>query len=131
MVFTTSIRHPNEFSAVSGKTQLVKEINSINQSIGLLLKTTKGELYGDPYFGSSLFSLIFSDVNGETLYQLIKEEIVKTLTEQETRILISEEDITIQDAGFSLNISMAYQIRNTNYRGQTAVVVQKRKEEEY
>lgn len=130
MIFASSIKHPNEFSILTGRTQLVKEIESINQSIRLLLTTAKGELFGDPYFGCNLYSYLY-DYSGEILVQLIKDDIVRTLTEQDTRIVISNDDINVTEDQRSLHITISYQIRYTNYRSDTDVIIQKRKEEEY
>lgn len=130
MVFTNSIKHPNEFSIVSGKTQLIREIESIDQSIRLLLTTAKGELFGDPYFGCNLYKYLY-DYSGETLYQLIKDDIVQTLTEQDTRVFVTDQDITIEEDGDSLRIKVAYRINYTNYNSESVILVQKRKQEEY
>lgn len=130
MVFTNSINHPNEFSLVSGKTQLVKEIDSINQSLRLLFTTAKGELFGDPYFGCNLYSLIYEH-EGEVLNQMIKDDIVKTATEQESRVTISDRNILIEEDQGTLKITIGYQIRYTNYQSEVTILVQKRKEEDY
>lgn len=128
LVFTNSISHPNEFSLISGKTQLVKEIDSINQSLRLLYTTAKGELFGDPYFGCNLYSFIY-DYEGEVLNQMIKDDIIKTASEQETRVNISEKDISIEEVDKTLRIVIGYQIRYTNYQSEVVILVQKRKEE--
>lgn len=130
MVFTTSIVHPNEFSLVSGKTQLVHEIASIDQSIRLLLTTAKGELFGDPYFGCNLYSYLF-DYSGELLFQLIRDDIVKTLSEQEPRVVVSGNDIEIEDEQGTLKIKIPYKVNYTNYQSEAMILVQRRKEEEY
>lgn len=130
MVFTTGIVHPNEFSAVSGRTQLIKEIPAIEQSIRLLLTTAKGELFGDPSFGCNLYSYLY-EYEGEVLNQLIKDDIVRTLTEQDTRVALTDKDITIVEDNLTLSITVRYQIRYTNYSSETTLLVQKRQEEEY
>lgn len=130
MIFASSIEHPNEFSAVTGKTQLVHEIESINQSIRLLLTTAKGELFGDPYFGCNLYSYLY-EYSGETLFQMVKDDIIKTLTEQDSRIIVSDKDITVTDEQGDLKITIAYEVSYANYGAETSIIIQKRKEEEY
>lgn len=131
-ILTTSIMHPNEFSLVSGETNLVRDLNSIHQSIRLLLTTAKGELFGDPNFGCRLYSYLF-DYEGEVLYQLIKDDIVETLTTQETRVLVSPSDISItsSESGKQLHINITYSIRYTDYRDEYELLISKRNEEEY
>lgn len=131
-ILTTSIMHPNEFSLVSGETNLVRDLNSIHQSIRLLLTTAKGELFGDPNFGCRLYSYLF-DYEGEVLYQLIKDDIVETLTTQETRVLVNPSDINItsSESGKQLHINITYSIRYTDYRDEYELLISKRNEEEY
>lgn len=124
MVFTTSINHPKEFSVVSGNTELAKEVDSINQSIELLLTSCKGELFGDPNFGSRLTEYLF-DYSGETLYGLLRSEIVETLNSQETRVVVEESGISFEEEGLSLKINIKYSIRYTNYSAEATVLVQK------
>lgn len=129
-VFTSSITHPNEFSVITGKTQLIKEIPSIEQSIRLLLTTAKGELFGDPAFGCNLYSYLF-EYEGKVLNQLIKDDIVETLTRQDSRVSVSEEDIDIVEEDRFLRITVRYKVRYSNYSSSTTILVQKRKEEDY
>ena len=104
MVFTSSIRHPNEFSTLSGKTELVEEINSINQSLRLLLTTAKGELFGDPEFGCNLYSYLF-DFSGEVFYQLVRSDIIRNVMSQDSRIVITEDDIQFEEDNTTLTIN--------------------------
>lgn len=129
MVFVKSISHPNEFSALTGKTQLAGEIRSIEQAMELLLTTTKGELFGDPDFGCNLYTYLM-EYQGEVLYQLIKDDIVKTLTDYDTRIYVTAKDITVTPDNGTLHINISYQIRYTDYNSEYNLLIQKRKEED-
>lgn len=131
-ILTSGIMHPNEFSLISGNTNIIKDLKSVQQSIRLLLTTAKGELFGDPNFGCNLYSYLF-DYDGEVLYQMIKDDIVNTLTEQETRVLVSVSDITINsnENKKTLNINIKYSIRHTDYRDEYDLIISKRKEEEF
>lgn len=131
-ILTSGIMHPNEFSLISGNTNIIKDLKSVQQSIRLLLTTAKGELFGDPNFGCNLYSYLF-DYDGEVLYQMIKDDIVNTLTEQETRVLVSVSDITISsnESKKTLNINIKYSIRYTDYRDEYDLIISKRKEEEF
>ena len=128
MVFTNSIAHPNEFSAITGRTQLSKEVISINESIKSILLTAEGELFGDPNYGSMLYSYLY-EFEGDALHQIIKQEIVRALAAHESRIYLSEDDITCEDDGLTVNINIAYNIRYTDYRSEYSLLIQRRKEE--
>ena len=127
-VFTNNIAHANTFSLISGQTQLSEEIDGINQSIRLLLTTAKGELFGDPSFGTNLYKFIY-DYEGEPLYQLLKSEIVDCLNSQEPRIFIQDSDISIVEDGINLHINLRYNIRYTDYQSTYSFLVSSRKEE--
>lgn len=127
MVFTKNIKFPNTFPIHTGRTALVNEIEAINQSIRLLLTTAKGELFGDPEFGCNLYSYLY-DNEGEALYQIIREDIVKTLNEQEPRVFLQDKDITIVEEGTNLNVTVAYNIRYTDYTDNFAFLIERRQE---
>lgn len=128
-ILTTSIKHPNEFSIITGKTNLVEDLSSIEQSIRLLLTTSKGELFGDPNFGSNLYSYLY-EYQGEVLYQLIKDDIVETLTNQDTRVDVDSSNIEIEEDGSTLHIKIRYNIRYTDYSNEFTLLVSKRSEED-
>lgn len=128
-VFVNSISHPQEFLPSTGRTQLAQEIESINQSLSLLLTSAKGELFGDPEFGCNLYSYLY-EFSGDLLNQLIKEDIVNTIYNQETRVVVNNKDITITDNGTSLDINITYSIKYTNYKSDYNLLIKKRSEEE-
>lgn len=130
MVFTTGIMHPNEFSETSGKSQFIREIPAIEQSIRLLCTTEQGELFGDPNFGSHLTSYIYM-FSGEALFQMIRDDIAKTITEQESRVIVSQSNIQVFEESTTLKVIVPYQIKYTNYESEVSVLIQKRKEEDY
>lgn len=114
MLFTTSILHPNEFNEVSGETQYCREIDSINQSIRLILLTSTEELFGDPGYGSKLQEYIYH-YEGELLYGLLKDEIIRCLSNFEPRIIVRRDDITIDDEyNRTIKINIKYTLRNAN-----------------
>lgn len=111
-----SIKHPDTFNHTTGKTQLSEMIESINQSIRLILTTAPGELWGDPSFGSTLHEYLF-EYSGDILTRLIQTEITRALNLWEPRVLLNEGDITITYEGVNAYINIKYNIRYTNYTG--------------
>ena len=124
MVFTNSIKHPDEFKLSTGKTDLVREVQSINQSIRLILTSAKGELFGDPDFGSRLYEYIY-DYSGSSLYHLLRTEIVNALTKQDTRIIVKEDDISFEEEGLTLKIKVSYTIKYSNVFAESVVLISK------
>lgn len=127
MIMSKNIKMPQMFSLVRGSTQLSSELEAINQSIKLVLTTSKGELFGDPDFGTDLYTFIY-DYEGEALNQLIKDEIVTCLNEQCPRIYVTSEDITIQEEDKTLHITISYHIRYSDYTANYSMIIQSRQE---
>ena len=111
----TNIKHPDTFAREDGRSQLAKEVEAINQSIRLILTTAKGELFGDPSFGSTLYTYIYDNV-GEDFDREIQDVIAQELNEQESRILVKAGDITISHETTKVVIDISYSIKRTDYR---------------
>lgn len=107
-----TISLPNVFSVDTGKSLYSVGYKSINQSIKYLLMTTKGELLGDPLFGTSLRSLLY-EYNNTVLETLVKEEIVYSVGTYESRVEMTTNDIDIVRDGNTLHINIRYTIIKT------------------
>ena len=128
MLNRTSIKHPNTFNLISGKTDLDDKLTSINRCIALILTTAKGELLGDPQFGCTLYEILF-DQYSDNLQKLIKSEIINAVSKYESRVSFSEGDITITpfDQNGHINsftITINYTIKNTTVQSTTSVVLE-------
>lgn len=110
-----SIKYPNTFLFESGESQFVEEINSINQSIRHILTTAKGELFGDPDFGSRLYEYLF-EFEGDALSQILIEEIVQELNAQESRITVSSNDVSVTYEGSFVKIKIMYNLKYIDYQ---------------
>lgn len=124
-LFTNSIKHPKEFNLNTGKTDLVGELNSINQSIGLILKTTKGELYGDPEFGCNLVNMLFDNMNDDMSLS-IKLDILNALTQFEPRITLSKDDVVVKKAENShvtYDVKIHYALARSDYEADYMTVI--------
>lgn len=118
-MFTKDIKHPDEFDIVSGKTQLCNEFESINQSIRLILTTSKNELFGDPNYGCHLQEYLLK-FHGQVLNDMVMDDIAESVNTQDTRVRIRREDITINDDpnGRTLNIYIRYHLSSSNMEGE-------------
>ena len=117
------IRHPNTFSLSQGKTLLADEIESINQSIRLILSTSKGELFGDPTFGSRLKEM-FYDYISDSMNQELKHMISEELNDQEPRIIVSPDSIQVASEGKTVKISITYDLKYTDISSEFTYITQ-------
>jgi len=121
--FTNSIKHPKEFNIDTGKTDLIKNIESVNQSIGLILLTSKGELYGDPEFGCNLRYLLF-EIKNSALEIELKEDIVNALSRYEPRIIVTGDDISIESTDhITYSIKINYRMKYSDYESEYEGIV--------
>ena len=131
MLYTKSIKYPNPFNLQSGKTDLSESTTSINQCIGLILTTAKGELLGDPDFGCTLYEILFEQYSLNTEV-LVKKEIAESINTYEHRVTVSEQDISIEESMDEIGhknrykITISYMINNTSKINTTTVMVEER-----
>ena len=84
----TSFAFPELFDLDTGKTKMFSGIRATNTNIGLLLRTSVSEMFGDPYMGSRLVEFLFApDI--ALVRDLITEHIQSVLEKQQP-------DITVQ-----------------------------------
>jgi len=87
-----SIEFPNILK--SNSTNIIKDLNATKQNTLLLLKSEKGELFGDPYFGIRLKRYIFEQ-NNYILRDIIIDEIYTQLALFIPQIKVNRADIKI------------------------------------
>ena len=124
MLYTKSIKYPVTFNLTSGKTDLDELTTSINRCVALILTSAKGELLGDPDYGSRLYELLFNQYSDD-LQDMIKTEIVESISKYETRIKVRDTDITIEQEENAdrnaFNIHISYTVTNTGNNYETVV----------
>lgn len=115
MIFTSSIKYPNTFNYVSGKTDLDDYVTSINRCIALILTSAKCELLGDPNYGSNLYAMLFEQYS-DNFEILIKQEIVDCITAFERRITVTTDNIKIEQKSINEKNSFVITINYTIIR---------------
>ena len=88
-----SIRINNMFSNISTNTILDKDATM--QNLKLLLETSKGELFGDPYFGTNLKKMIY-DQNDVILKDLVIDDIYTAIKTFMPQIEVDRKDISAE-----------------------------------
>lgn len=105
----TTITHPKCFDLNSGNTSVSSSIGSIEQCLRLLLTTSKGELLGDPFFGTNIMAFI-NEPNDIVLKDEIVDDFVNAIKSYEKRITVGQDDITIVQIDKKVNISITYYV---------------------
>ncbi len=112
MIGETTIKFPNITNLVSGKNLFSKNYESINECLGLLLRTSKGELLGDPQFGCNLMRYIY-EPNDAILQDIAREDIVSAISKYEPRVTVNADDIEIYSENEKVYITISYYINST------------------
>lgn len=115
--FTRStISHPKCFDLNSGKTSTSLSNVSIEQSLRLLLTTAKGELLGDPFFGTNTLAYI-NEPNDLVLRDEIIDDYVTAISAYEKRVSVGEDDISIVQTDSKVDISITYYMKELGQTG--------------
>lgn len=122
MISETTIKFPNITSLVSGKNQFSKDYESINECIGLLLRTSKGELLGDPQFGCNLMRYIY-EPNDIILQDIAREDIVSAISKYEPRVTVTADDIEVYSENEKVYITINYYINSTGTTSSYEIVM--------
>ena len=121
MLYNSSIAFPYLFSRDNERTEVDTNFTSINRSIALILLTGKGELVGNPAFGSNLKRYQFSEVT-EDVKALLTDEIIQSVMEFENRIVLNNSMIDISQSGDRVHIRIGYILKNSSLTGVTDVI---------
>lgn len=114
-----SIGFPNMFDQQSTVTKMVSSIDAINESLECLCKTTKGELYGDPYYGSRLQNMLLEPIT-QNLILRIQDDLLEAINIYEPRIAVDNINITPQET--TLEIEIIYHLTKSQLEGSYTLV---------
>ena len=78
----------------SNSTRIIKDLDATKQNAVLLLKSEKGELFGDPFFGIKLKRYLFNQ-NNTILKDIIIDEIYTQLAIFMPQIRVARSDIQV------------------------------------
>ena len=94
-----SIAFPNMFSY--SKTNVAQDYEATLANLKLILLSYKGELFGDPYYGSNLVHTIY-EKSGSILKDLVIDDIFTTIVTFMPQLGIERNDINITSDGTHL-----------------------------
>lgn len=103
---------PQIINRSTKKIEMSTNTKSINECLGILLRTRQGELLGDPEYGCMLIERVFM-YNGVIIEQLLREDILNAIANYEPRIIVYDNDITIVQVNRAVQIYIQYYIKET------------------
>ena len=110
---------PPSFNKESGHTNMVEDVEDINQSLTILLSTSLGERIMLPEYGCNLRDFQFEPINA-SFVAFIKDLVRTASIYYEPRILVENVEVTESTAAETydglLFISVDYTVRSTNSR---------------
>lgn len=95
-----SISFPKMF-ATKTKTGLVQDYDATLQNLKMLIFSEKGELFGDPYFGTGLKRYLY-DPNDKIIRDILIDELYIAIATFMPQIKIKRSDITVINDGTSV-----------------------------
>lgn len=108
----TTYSFPQLVNRSSRKIELSTGNKSINECLGILLRTRPGELLGDPNYGCNLIDRIFM-YNGVVVQTLIIEDILSAISKYEPRIIVTDNDIVLEQDKQVIRIYIQYVVKET------------------
>ena len=88
-----SIAFPNIFNG--SKVNLYKDYDAVKSNLVALLSSDKGALFGDPYYGVKLKSLLWEQAYDPIVRDLIKDDVFEAIYSYMPQITVYREDISI------------------------------------
>lgn len=111
-MYQKTFSFPQIINRITDKVELSDNVQSINECLGILLRTRPGELLGDPEWGCNAIDRIFR-YQGVVVKELIKEDILNAVNKYEPRINMKSSDITLVSDYNILHIYISYEIKET------------------
>ena len=98
----------------SQESNIVSDVDRINQSIYIILSTSPSEIPMMTYLGSTISNHLFKPAVSGTLKSL-QEDIKRAITQQEPRVTVTDV-ISSYDGLYTIETKISYTINNTNIK---------------
>ena len=100
-----SISFPNMFN--KSHVNLEKDYDAIKQDLILLLGSNKGGLYGDPWFGTEIKSILWDQAHEDIAVRIIKEQIYESIySYMPNNVTINSNDIVVNIIDNYVNVQI-------------------------
>ena len=99
-----SIAFPNIFNG--SKVMLYKDHDAIKSNLTALLSSNKGGLFGDPFYGTRIKTLLWQQSYDPIIKDLIKDDIFEAIYSYMPQITVHRDDITVNIVGTLVSASI-------------------------
>lgn len=89
----------------NSKTVINNDKAATMSNLSLLLKSSKGALFGDPYFGTRLMDLFYAQ-NNVAIEDIVIDEIYTAIVQFMPQLQLTRKDITIKRDALSLYVTL-------------------------
>ena len=107
------LKFPLQVDPKTGRFSLVEEEDDIRESIGIILRTVRGERVMRPDFGTDIMEYLFSPANS-AMQDNLSFEVQEDLLYQEPRI--RDVEVTVRQPDGTVTVEVGYTVRSTNSR---------------
>ena len=111
----TGMKFPPQIDPGTGRFALSSGLQSVKESVYIILMTNRGERWLDPSFGSDIMRYTFMDTS-LTMLNLLSSDLRTLLMEQEPRISDVTVDIDPEVKDGCMLVNVAYTVADTNTR---------------
>jgi phage baseplate assembly protein W len=109
----SGMKFPPQVNRATGRFEVSSGVQSVKESIYIILRTAAGERWLQPGFGSRLGQYAFMDVNLTGL-NMLKNDIRRLLTDQEPRVADVDVEIDPDEIDNCLVINIVYRVGGVN-----------------
>ena len=100
-----SISFPNIFN--KSHVNLENGYDAIRQNLILLLGSNKGGLYGDPWFGTDIKSILWDQAHNDIVTRIVKEQIYEAIySYMPNNVAIKQDDIVVNIIDNYVNVQI-------------------------
>lgn len=102
-----SLKFPDMIGSNGVSFNLVADHEATVNNMKLILKSDRGSLFGDPYFGTELMKTIFA-LNGTIIKDLVIDDIYSALNEFIPQVQLTRKNIRVYQKGLEINADISY-----------------------
>ena len=99
-----SIGFPNIFNGST--VYLNKDYDAIKTNLKLLLGSNRGGLFGDPYYGTKLKTVLWDQAHDDIILELLKDDVFEAIYSYMPQITVKKDDITVTKQNNFVNVTI-------------------------
>lgn len=99
-----SIGFPSIFNGST--VYLNKDYDAVKTNLKLLLGSNRGGLFGDPYYGTKLKTVLWDQAHDDIILELLKDDVFEAIYSYMPQITVNKDDITITKQDNFVNVTI-------------------------